>query len=165
MFDSRLLHRINSIPLEISMKTADEVREYMREYMFNRYHERMAIARERLGGKCVRCGAVDGLELDHIDASTKQFAVSNRSSLRLESFLLEVDKCQLLCAPCHLQKSIEAGDIQPPSRCGTLGKYKRGCRCEDCTRANREHSREYKRARRELLRQCQSSIVTNAVGP
>lgn len=30
---------------------------------------------EMLGGKCVRCGATEDLEFDHIDPSTKVFAV------------------------------------------------------------------------------------------
>jgi len=29
-----------------------------------------------LGGRCVRCGATEDLEFDHIDPSTKRFTIS-----------------------------------------------------------------------------------------
>lgn len=30
---------------------------------------------------------------------------------------------------------------------GTFAEYTRGCRCTDCTEANRDHSNQYKRLR------------------
>lgn len=31
------------------------------------------------------------------------------------------------------------------SKCGTLNKYKKGCRCEDCRNAKSKHHRKYKK--------------------
>ena len=54
---------------------------------------------------CVRCGSSEGLELDHIDPSTK---ISNNiwswSQVRREA---EIAKCQILCADCHTEKTVE----------------------------------------------------------
>lgn len=73
--------------------------------------ERRQYLREYLGGKCVRCGATERLEFDHIIPADKSYTIgSNITCFSLEELILEVDKCQLLCRPCHIQKGIENGD-------------------------------------------------------
>lgn len=73
--------------------------------------ERRTILRNRLGGKCVRCGSIENLEFDHIIKETKSFTIgSSLTSFSIEDLILEADKCQLLCRPCHIEKSHEEGD-------------------------------------------------------
>jgi len=68
--------------------------------------ERRGIAKYILGGCCKKCGSTKRLEFDHIDPSTKLFNISECGGRTMESFLDEVNKCQLLCHPCHIEKSI-----------------------------------------------------------
>ena len=57
------------------------------------------------GKSCVRCGSVDRLELDHIDASTK--VSSNIWSWSPAKREAEIAKCQVLCRPHHIEKTVE----------------------------------------------------------
>lgn len=99
--------------------------EYIRDYQRERARERVALARERLGGVCVKCGADENLEFDHIDPSTKVHHVSEAANWALERFLSEVDKCQLLCKPCHIEKTRqEVSKHSPWSR--------NRCYCQEC---------------------------------
>lgn len=86
--------------VEGQRKIRDERRKYLREY---------------LGGKCVRCGATERLEFDHRIPADKSYTIaSNITCFSLEELILEIDKCQLLCRPCHIQKSRENGDFTGP---------------------------------------------------
>jgi 5-methylcytosine-specific restriction endonuclease McrA len=55
--------------------------EYLRGYIKAWRAARRAELIEMLGGRCVRCGAVEDLEFDHIDPTTKRFAVGANGSL------------------------------------------------------------------------------------
>ena len=77
--------------------------------------ERRQYLEEYLGGKCVRCGATEKLDFDHIIPADKSYTIgSNITCFSLEELILEVDKCQLLCRPCHIQKGKENGDYTGP---------------------------------------------------
>lgn len=57
------------------------------------------------GGRCVDCGyaaCLAALEFHHRDATTKEFGVGQFNG-SLERLLVEVAKCELLCANCHRQ--------------------------------------------------------------
>lgn len=74
------------------------------------------MARERLGGQCVRCGATENLDFDHIVPGSRTRKISEATNWTLDRFLTEVDKCQLLCHPSHgcsghAIKSAEAGEL------------------------------------------------------
>jgi len=97
---------------------------------------------EYLGGKCVRCNSCTDLQIDHIDHLDKSFTVSTNWALSWDKLVVELDKCQLLCADCHLQKTMEEGSLkksrttQPQNLHGTVWMYsKRKCRCEACKAA------------------------------
>lgn len=79
--------------------------EQHREYQKKRRLERLAMAVERLGGKCVRCGSTENLEFDHIIPGSRLRKVSEATNWSMERFLAEVDKCQLLCGPHHREKT------------------------------------------------------------
>lgn len=80
-------------------------RDYHREYAKNWYHARRAEYVVILGGKCAECGATDGLQFDHKDRKTKTFAIGKLFSKAQTVVVEELKKCQLLCAPCHIEKS------------------------------------------------------------
>ena len=72
---------------------------YLRELRANRKAERVAI----LGGRCTRCGATENLQFDHVDPKTKiPGAIDSHDPAVWKE---EIKKCQLLCFPCHLEKS------------------------------------------------------------
>jgi 5-methylcytosine-specific restriction endonuclease McrA len=71
-----------------------------------RLAERRARIIKYLGGCCAKCGATEELDVDHIDARTKSFKLSGGSlSCYWEDLLPELAKCQLLCRPCHVEKT------------------------------------------------------------
>src|SRR6185369_5074998 len=113
------------------------------ERQLNRYRKRRAFAIEYLGGKCVVCGTTEDLEIDHIDKKTKSFQITQKWSVRLETYKRELDKCQLLCHVHHVEKSNQENDWggqYGPSDHGSLAFYKnRGCRCSLCRKAYSEH--------------------------
>ena len=57
--------------------------------------------------KCAICGEtnVDILQIDHKDPNTKKFEVKSRLTSSWIKLSEEVDKCQLLCKPCHDEKT------------------------------------------------------------
>ena len=62
---------------------------------------------ERLGGKCVGCGVTENLQFDHINPEEKSFTIAAKLTSSIEVLYEEVDKCQLLCPYCHLEKTKE----------------------------------------------------------
>lgn len=112
------------------------------------YHTRRAIFIERLGGRCVSCGSIEGLEFDHVDPETKDFNVSKRLTQKMEKILPEIDKCQLLCGSCHAEKT---RDQEGRAEHGGKTMYSRGCRCEACVTEHRNYYREYTRKNAEYL--------------
>ena len=67
--------------------------------------ERRAYCREYLGGKCVKCGTTHNLQFDHIKRETKKYTIAPKITNNFDNLKEELDKCQLLCAPCHLDKT------------------------------------------------------------
>lgn len=122
-------------------KNKEQYNEYMREYMKRRYHKKRAEAIDFLGGKCVVCGSIENIELDHIDPDLKSIDIAKVWTYSKEKFWIEVKKCQLLCNECHLEKH----KSQYP--CGTAQRYWRGCKCIDCRAANALHHLKWKEAR------------------
>lgn len=78
---------------------------YMREYNRARWERRRRCLIEMLGGCCVHCGTTESLEFDHIDPATKSFDISRRPLSPWKSLVREAQKCQLLCRPCHIERS------------------------------------------------------------
>ena len=115
----------------------------MREYHLKRYHRMRNQAIEELGGKCVQCGSVKDLELDHIDLNSKKFEVSQFLSVSLKDFKEELQKCQVLCKKCHQEKSIlESGRKIAKGSHGTVSTY-RYCKCNLCKEAVKRAREKY----------------------
>lgn len=89
------------------IKDKDAYKAYMNEYMKKRWERRRVAAVDYLGGECARCGELEELDFDHIDPLTKIMSIARASSRSEKFFWEEVDKCQLLCKPCHLEKTAE----------------------------------------------------------
>jgi hypothetical protein len=81
-------------------------REYQRRYQKEWIRKRR---REFFADKmCARCGTTEDLELDHIDPATK--VTTAIWSWRAERRAEELAKCQILCHPCHREKTVENND-------------------------------------------------------
>lgn len=89
---------------------------WLRKFKADKNKKRKLEAIDVLGGKCVQCGKIEDLEIDHIDKKTKSFAISRPPSEK--SFWEELKKCQLLCKRCHREKSTKEhqGDNCPHAK-------------------------------------------------
>jgi hypothetical protein len=59
------------------------------------------------GGKCERCGykkCVRSLGFHHRDRKEKELSISQMMSLSWNRLKREIDKCDLLCANCHMEE-------------------------------------------------------------
>ena len=139
-------------------------KESRREYASRVMAERKALGLEKLGGKCRHCGAVEGLEFDHIDPTTKSFVLTKKWGCRMETWLAELAKCQLLCRPCHERTSIlEAGTQVAKGPHGTISSA-RHCRCDLCVGAERAWQRQYDAKRRTPGYQSKAAIAARRQG-
>ena len=124
-------------------KDPEKYKQYMKDYMLKRYHERRDKAIEKLGGKC-KCGSTEGLQFDHVDPTTKKFTLAKLSSINEADFWKEVDKCQLLCDTCHQSKTLlDLGRVSAKDKHGTLSSY-RYCKCDECKAAKATYMKKYK---------------------
>ncbi len=63
-----------------------------------------------LGGQCVQCGyarCTKALTFHHRDSGDKEFAVSQILDRQWGVIRKELDKCDLLCFNCHMEKHCE----------------------------------------------------------
>jgi 5-methylcytosine-specific restriction endonuclease McrA len=115
--------------------TVEAQREYQRRWIADRRSSFFA------GKTCVQCGSSENLELDHIDPASKtEHRIWSWSE---ERRLAEIAKCQVLCAGCHLLKSIESD--WPKTDHGRGRMYKLGCRCTLCVEFKRVENSKRRR--------------------
>jgi hypothetical protein len=137
---------------ELYAEAADRS-EYMREYMKNRYHNKRSALVKALGGKCSRCGNKEGpFHIDHIDRRKKKFRAADVHTVSDELVQKSLGNLQLLCVPCHAEKTRESWDYgMPKPKHGSYWRYRRyGCRCPACVKAYREKNKEWNDRRKEL---------------
>ena len=82
-------------------------KEKISEYRREQHKERRAQCVEYLGGKCVKCGATHNLQFDHIKREGKKYNIASRVDNNWDNLKEELDKCQLLCYDCHLEKTAQ----------------------------------------------------------
>jgi len=130
----------------------EEYNKYMRENHLNRYYRLRKKAIEYLGGKCVECGSVEKLEIDHIERAEKELDCSKLLSVSEKTFWNELNKCQLLCKSCHNKKTTEElGKKIAKGTHGTLSSY-RYCHCSLCKEVKRNYQRQWR-----IKRKCSGS--------
>ena len=58
---------------------------------------------------CIRCTEAEtkGLQIDHIDPLEKKITVTSRTNRSIEVIESELRICQVLCWPCHKEKTAE----------------------------------------------------------
>jgi 5-methylcytosine-specific restriction endonuclease McrA len=89
------------------LKNKNHYRDYMREYMKDRYRRYRAAAADILGAKCSQCGGAEELQFDHVNPKYKEARIDRLFSTAAPRRMFEeLGKCQLLCFPCHRKKSI-----------------------------------------------------------
>ena len=117
--------------------------EYMRIYILKRYRDRKHTALLKLGNKCLKCGSTEKLEFDHIKRDTKSFTIAKLWSISEIRFWEEIEKCQLLCRPCHNKKTLkELGFKVAKGNHGTISTY-RYCKCNLCKKAKSDYMKVY----------------------
>ncbi|RTL00383.1 MAG: HNH endonuclease [Proteobacteria bacterium] len=120
----------------------------MAKYMLDRYHQRRSDAIKQLGGKCSKCGQMNDLEFDHIDPNSKSFVISRLNNVSKSKLQQELNKCQLLCKQCHIEKTlVDKGQKSARLTHGTLSSY-RYCKCDLCRKANADYCK-LKRSRKK----------------
>lgn len=125
--------------------TITDFTAYNREY----YYPRRARLVAYLGDSCAYCGSGDSLEFDHIDPGEKSFNISSNLTLSNEDVRAELDKCQLLCSPCHRLKSAqENSDRQGVTHGGWYAWQTKKCDCVECSEAKRAYYDKRNAARR-----------------
>ncbi len=134
-----------------------EKNEYMRKYLPALTIRRRAWAVGKLGGKCQKCGTENSpFEFDHIDPVTKVMTISAMWRLSLKRLEVELEKCQLLCVPCHKKKTCEdRGWKYSKGQHGLPGSH-RHCKCSVCLEAWRNYKRE--RPNKKLVQHVSSPI-------
>ena len=90
---------------EYSKKYKELNREKIREQRRGYRDKRKSYCIEYLGGKCVKCGTTHNLQFDHIKREGKKYEITRKLTYKFDNIKEELDKCQLLCAPCHLDKT------------------------------------------------------------
>ena len=96
---------------EYSKKYKELNREKIREQRRGYRDEKKSYCIEYLGGKCVKCGTIHNLQFDHIKREGKKYELTRKLTNKFDNIKEELDKCQLLCAPCHLDKNAKEWEI------------------------------------------------------
>lgn len=116
-------------------------KKYLVKYNRKRRFERRNELIKYLGGKCANCGTTEDLEFDHINPKTIEFRIGSKLLFKWARLLKEAKKCQLLCKPCHRNKTNIDNNFQPPLH-GTVNMYNNHrCRCVKCKNAWSKYAR------------------------
>ena len=121
-------------------------KEYLRVYQ-NEWAQRRRQEWVDANGPCAVCGSDQDLEVDHIDRSLKEIAISQvwGMSPTNPKRINELAKCQVLCHECHVEKTWTE-DFERAQH-GTASCYSNGCRLPECREAATIDRRRYPRKR------------------
>jgi len=75
------------------------------KYSMKRWKERKLQAIAYLGGKCqdcLLCYPLEVYQFHHRDPTQKEFNWAKSRQLSWDKIKMEIDKCDLLCANCHI---------------------------------------------------------------
>lgn len=106
--------------------------------------QRIADAKQRLGGVCISCGTTENLQFHHRPGTIKRFNISQSSDRSQATFDAEIVKCDLLCGSCHITHHNTSEPKKTTFEHGTLTGYTHyKCRCDACKAANTEYNKQY----------------------
>lgn len=115
----------------------DQQRAFQKKWMSDRRKRWL-----QLHGPCA-CGSWDLLEVHHVDPAKKvDHKVWSWSKKRRDE---ELAKCVALCHECHQEET--SARLRKPITHGTASGYRRGCRCEACTKLHSQKLKEWHRAK------------------
>ena len=103
------------MPYKDPEKQKAYLHSYQKAYHQKRYARRITEMLDYLGGKCVVCGSKENLEFDHIDRTTKSYAITRKWTRKWDDLKIELDKCQLLCVEHHKEKTKRDAKVQSGS--------------------------------------------------
>lgn len=109
----------------MAWKDIEQKRKYQREWKAAR---RAKYLKDK---SCVNCGSTENLRVDHINPEKKW--THRIWSYCWKKIYAELKKCQILCEPCHMEKTVEDIRKMRKRAHGTLDGYvKWHCRCPRC---------------------------------
>lgn len=108
-----------------NLENKEKMRLYRRNWYYRNQSEEVKKSRERkqktralirefkAGKHCSRCSENDPRALDwhHKDPKSKLFAISVGESWAMEKVIIELKKCELVCANCHRKLSIKYASV------------------------------------------------------
>lgn len=108
-----------------------------------------------LGGTCKKCNSTADLHFDHIDPSTKKNAIANILLHSRKSIAVELQKCQLLCAHCHKEKTMSNDEYQNGrAQHGSATMYNSyKCRCDLCRAWKSTYDKQWKKRKSKTRHQ------------
>ena len=133
--------------LERGKKYRQNNREYYRQKNREFYHALRKWVNEMKTSKgCKICGTKEKLQYHHRDPKTKIMAVSNMVSKQMSraEILIEIEKCDVLCKPCHDNEHTLFTDEERKERKSKLHKKWRA--------KNKEKIQQYRRDNLERTR-------------
>ncbi len=100
---------------------------------------------QQLGGKCIKCGEKEDLQFDHKDRKIKKQSIANMLAHSIEKLNKELEKCQLLCEPCHRIKTFQELGWQDSKKEHGTPRSHLYCKCDICRKAHRERIYAWRR--------------------
>lgn len=118
----------------------EQKRAYQRQWLKLRRDK----AIKEMGGQCVNCGSDENLEFDHKDRISKMHPIGSIWSRSWDFIWQELNKCQLLCEKCHLNKTSQENttEICYKGHTKSISGRDTDGHCSEC---RREKDRRYRR--------------------
>jgi len=146
-------------PFQSSLDSANKIaNEFRREIDLHRDRLMELLAKRDGVKRCRRCGCLDRrvLEFDHILPETKKHQVCDLLFAgKWAEAEAEAMFCQILCKPCHIEKTTSTGRKKPPRKPTADAKtqsHREAVRRNDLKR--REHGRQREREAKLRVGKC-----------
>ena len=97
--------------------------------------------------RCAMCGTRERLETDHVDPDQKSFNIARNMTVNNPLVQAELDKCQLLCGDCHLEKTRAEREAKGFTHGSWYGWLNMKCQCGLCTAARDAYNAERREER------------------
>ena len=94
--------KANRNKIKNSNRIRNENKEWLDSYKLSRGCEVCGFGKHKFPKKYAKHIAMI-LEFDHLDTTTKEFNICDKKSGSRERLITELDKCRVLCKPCHTE--------------------------------------------------------------